>query len=131
MLRLKLKREHPDRLAPLHRRAARWYQRNGQLTDAVRHAAQAGDWPLAAGIVVDQLAISEILELRGSPSLAGEFKDMPYGYAWTEPAPHLVSAAVALSAGRLKPPSPRWRPPAASWSVFPPIKKPRAGWPPH
>jgi LuxR family maltose regulon positive regulatory protein len=100
VLRMTLKREHPDRLAPLHRRAARWYERNGQLTDAVRHATQAGDWPLAAGIVVDQLAISEILELRGTPSLAGEFKDMPYGYAWTEPAPHLVSAAIALSAGR-------------------------------
>ena len=100
VLRMKLKGEHPDRLAPLHRRAARWYQRNGQLTDAVRHAAQAGDWPLAAGIVIDQLAIGEILELRGSPALASEFKDMPHRYAWTEPAPLLVSAAIALAAGR-------------------------------
>ena len=100
VLRLKLTREHPDRLAPLHRRAARWYERNGQLTDAVRHAAQAGDWPLAARIVIDGLAISEIIEPRGSPSLAEEFTGMPHGQAWTEPAPHLVSAAVALSAGR-------------------------------
>ena len=100
VLRLKLRREHPDRMAPLHRRAARWYERNGQLTDAVRHAAQAGDWPLAASIVIDGLAIGEIIEPRGSPSLAGEFTDMPHGQAWTEPAPHLVSAAVALSAGR-------------------------------
>ena len=53
VLRLKLEREHPDRMAPLHRRAARWYERNGQLTDAVRHAAQAGDWQLAASIVID------------------------------------------------------------------------------
>ena len=49
VLRLKLRREHPDRMATLHRRAARWHERNGQLTDAVRHAAQAGDWQLAAG----------------------------------------------------------------------------------
>ncbi len=100
VLRLKLKREHPDRMAPLHRRAARWYGRNGQLTDAVRHAAQAGDWPHAASIVVDDLAIGEIIEPRGSPCLAGEFAGMPHGRAWSGPQPHLVSAAVALSAGR-------------------------------
>ena len=100
VLRLKLRREHPDRVAPLHRRAARWYERNGQLTDAVRHAAQAGDWQLAASIVIDALAIGEIIEPRGSPSLAGEFAGMPHGRAWTGPQPHLVSAAVALSAGR-------------------------------
>ncbi len=100
VLRLKLSREHPDRMVPLHQRAARWYERNGQLTDAVRHAAQAGDWPLAASIVIDQLAIGEIIEPRGSPSLAGEFAGMPPARTWTGAQPHLVSAAVALSAGR-------------------------------
>ena len=100
VLRLKLRCEHPDRVAPLHRRAARWYERNGQLTDAVRHAAQAGDWQLAASIVIDALAIGEIMEPRGSPSLAGEFAGMPPGRAWTGAQPHLVSAAAALSAGR-------------------------------
>ncbi len=100
VLRLKLRREQPDRMAQLHRRAARWYKRNGQLTDAVRHAARAGDWPLAAGIVIDELAIGEIMEPRGSPSLAAEFAGMPDGRAWTGPAPYLVSAAAALSAGR-------------------------------
>ena len=100
MLRLKLQREHPDRVASLHRRAALWSERNGRLTDAVRHAAEAGDWQLASGMVVDGLAISEIIQPRGSPSLAGEFGGMPHGQAWTGPQPHLVSAAVALSAGR-------------------------------
>jgi LuxR family transcriptional regulator, maltose regulon positive regulatory protein len=66
----------------------------------VRHAAQAGDWPLAASMVIDGLAIGEIIEPSAGPSLAGEFGGMPPGHAWTEPAPHLVSAAVALSAGR-------------------------------
>ncbi|MGO9081576.1 MAG: LuxR C-terminal-related transcriptional regulator [Streptosporangiaceae bacterium] len=100
VLRLKLSREYPDRRAALHRRAARWYERNGQLTDAVRHAAETGDWQLAASIAIDHLAIGEIIEPRGSPSLAGEFGRMPHGQAWTEPQPHLVSAATALSAGR-------------------------------
>jgi len=100
VLRLTLSREHPDQMAPLHRRAARWYERHCQLTDAVRHAAQAGDWQFAASIVIDQLAIGQIIQPRGCPSLAGQFRDMPHGQAWTGPAPHLVSAAVALSAGR-------------------------------
>ena len=99
VLRLTLSREQPDRVAPLHRRAASWYARNGQLTDAVRHAADAGDWPLASRIVIDGLAIGEIIEPQRRPSLAGEFARMPPGQAWTEPAPHLVCAAVALSAG--------------------------------
>ena len=38
VLRLKLRHEYPGRI--LHRRAARWYERNGLLTDAVRHAAR-------------------------------------------------------------------------------------------
>jgi LuxR family transcriptional regulator, maltose regulon positive regulatory protein len=100
VLRLKLRREYPGRMAVLHRRAARWYGRDGSLTNAVRHAAQAGDWPLAASMVIDGLAISEIIEPRGGRSLADEFQDMPHSHAWTELQPYLVSAAVALSAGR-------------------------------
>jgi LuxR family maltose regulon positive regulatory protein len=99
VLRLKLRSEHPDRVPALHQRAALWCQRNGLLTDAVRHAAQAGDWQLAAGMVIDGLAIGQIIELRDGQSLADEFASMP-GRAWTVPQPHLVLAAIALSAGR-------------------------------
>src|SRR5215813_5763101 len=100
MLRLKLELEHPDRIASLHRQAARWYERNGRLADAVRHAAEACDWQLAAGMVIDGLAINEIIEPRGGRSLADEFARMPRGKAWPEPQPCLISAAIALSAGR-------------------------------
>jgi LuxR family maltose regulon positive regulatory protein len=99
MLRLRLRLESPDRIAALHRRAARWHERSGQLTGAVQHAAQAGDWPLAASIVINALAIGEILEPRGSQPLADEFAGMPHGEAWAEPQPYLVSAH-ALSANR-------------------------------
>ena len=96
VLRLKLDREHPDRAAALHRRAARWYERNGQLTDAVRHAAGTGDWQLAASIVIDGLAIGEIIEPRGSPSLADEFKVMPH-----RPSLDRTSAAPGVRRGRV------------------------------
>ena len=96
VLRLKLRHEHPGRMASLHRRAARWHERDGRLTDAVRHAAQAGDWPLAARMVIDGLAIGEITEPRGGQSLAGQFRRMPRGQAWAEPQPYLVLAAAGV-----------------------------------
>jgi LuxR family maltose regulon positive regulatory protein len=98
MLRLKLRHDHPDRVAVLHQRAARWYERNGLLAAAVRHAARAGDWQLAAAMVIDQHAIGQLIEPRDSHPLAGEFAGMPAGQAWTGPQPHLVAAAIALAA---------------------------------
>ena len=100
MLRLRLRHEYPDRVVALHQRAARWYERNGLLTDAVRHASRAGDWQLAAGMVIDQLAIGQIMEPRDGRCLADEFATMPLGRAWTGPQPYLVSASIALSAGQ-------------------------------
>jgi LuxR family maltose regulon positive regulatory protein len=102
VLRLKLRHEFPGRVRSLHQRAARWYERNGQLTEAVRHAAQAGDWPMAARMVIDGLAISEIIEPSDGDGLAGEFRDMPHRGAWTEPPSYLVLAAAELSAGRVE-----------------------------
>ena len=100
VLRLKLSREYPGRIAALHRRAAGWYQRNGMLTAAVQHAAHVGDWQLAASMVIDAMAICEVIEPRSRPSLAGEFQRMPRGEAWPGPQPYLVAAAVELAAGR-------------------------------
>ena len=100
MLRLRLRHEYPDRVTALHKRAARWYERNGLLTDAVRHASRAGDWQLAAGMVIDQLAIDQILEPRDGQCLTDEFATMPLGQSWTGPQPYLVSALIALSAGQ-------------------------------
>ena len=100
MLRLRLRYEHPGRVVGLHQLAARWYERNGMLTDAVRHALLVGNWPLAAGLVVDDLAIGGVMEPQDGERLAGEFASLPSGESWTAPQPYLVSAALALSAGQ-------------------------------
>jgi len=97
VLRLKLRSECADRLPDLHRRAARWYQRNGWLAEAVRHAAEAGDWPLAAAMVCDELAISQLIEPRGHQPLADGFRRLPPGLTWAQPQPLLVIAAMELS----------------------------------
>ena len=62
VLRLKFRLECPGEVPDLHRRAARWYQVNGLLLDAVRQAIAAGDWPLAAQMVLDELAIGQLSE---------------------------------------------------------------------
>src|SRR5207247_1952149 len=50
-LRERLRREDPDRLPGLHRRACRWYERHGLLADAVDHALAAADYAQAAGLI--------------------------------------------------------------------------------
>ncbi|MGH3150347.1 MAG: LuxR C-terminal-related transcriptional regulator [Streptosporangiaceae bacterium] len=97
VLRLKLRSEHPNGWPDLHQRAARWYQRNGFLIEAVRHGAACDDWPLAAGMVIDALAIGQLVDPRGSQSLAEVFRDMPADLARTHPYPLLASAAMSLS----------------------------------
>ena len=98
VLRLKLRREHPGQVAELHRRAAQWYQQHGSLSEAVRHAAESGDWCLAARIAVDELAIGQLIEPPANRSLAAEFQRMPGDVTWTQPQPLLVTAALQLSA---------------------------------
>jgi LuxR family maltose regulon positive regulatory protein len=94
MLRLKLRRERPGQFRDLHRRAAGWYRRNGSLGEAVRHAAEAGDWQLAGRIVVDELAIGQLIDPRGARPLTDEFRRMPAG---TQPEVLLVTAAMTAA----------------------------------
>jgi LuxR family maltose regulon positive regulatory protein len=97
VLRLKLRHKSPDRLPGLHRRAARWYQRNGHLPEAVRHAARAGDWQLAAAMVVGALAVGQLTDPGRGQSLAAEFAGMPRPETWDTAEPYLVHAALALA----------------------------------
>lgn len=98
VLRLKLRREQPDRVAELHRRAARWYQRNGTLRDAVRHAGEADDWQLAAAILVEELAVAQLIEPHSGRLPTEGFRRVPEGTA--QPQRLLAAAAVALSEAR-------------------------------
>jgi LuxR family maltose regulon positive regulatory protein len=100
VLRLKLRRDQPELLPDLHRRAAGWYRRHGALTEAVGYAAAAGDWPLAARTVLDELAVGQLIDPRGGEHLTEGFSQMPGGRALTEPQPLLVDAAIELARGQ-------------------------------
>jgi LuxR family transcriptional regulator, maltose regulon positive regulatory protein len=101
VLRLKLRSECGGQLAGLHHRAALWYQRNGRIAEAVRHAADSRDWLLAAQIVLDEFAVPRLIDPHDSQLLASTFRRMPREPAWTQPQALLVMAAadLALSAG--------------------------------
>ena len=53
LLRLELRRRLPEEVPALHRRAAGWFTRHGQLAEAIGHTQAAGDWADAARLLAD------------------------------------------------------------------------------
>ena len=97
-LRARLTDENPDLLDELLRRTARWHRARGQLAAAVRYAASAGDGELAAQILVDELAVSRLLDPdRGQP-LAAALAALPY--PGTSALPYQCAAAAAIAIAR-------------------------------
>jgi len=77
LLRARLEDVNPELYAGLLRRTADWHRKQGQLTDAVRYAANAADGDLAARIIVDELAVGRLLDPEHGPALAGALRDLP------------------------------------------------------
>jgi LuxR family maltose regulon positive regulatory protein len=53
LLRLELRRTLPEEVPALHRRAAGWFIRQGQVVSAIRHTQAAADWADAARLLGD------------------------------------------------------------------------------
>lgn len=53
LLQLELRRVAPASIPSLHRVAAAWYEREGQVIEAVRHYQAAGDWEPAGRLLLD------------------------------------------------------------------------------
>jgi len=98
VLQLRLQRERPQIVADLHRRAAAWYQREGMLADALGHATKAGDGQLTARIMIDGLAIGQLIGPGPAELPPAGFKVVTEGAA--SPQSLLAAAAVALSEAR-------------------------------
>jgi LuxR family maltose regulon positive regulatory protein len=52
-LRLELRRTLPAEVPSLHRQAAEWFIRQGQVVSAIRHTQATGDWAAAAWLLAD------------------------------------------------------------------------------
>ena len=97
LLRLELRRTLPEQVPGLHRRAAEWFLRHGQLVDGIRHTQAAGDWPDAARLLADH---SFSLTLDGqAQTMQALLRAFPPGADHHELA--LVRATVGIAQGRL------------------------------
>ena len=96
-LRLELRRTLPEEGPELHRRAAEWFIRQGQVVDAIRHTQAAGDLADAARLLADH---SFSLTLDGqAQTMQALLRAFPPGADHPELA--LVRATVDLAQGRL------------------------------
>jgi LuxR family transcriptional regulator, maltose regulon positive regulatory protein len=92
-------RTAPGFASVAHRRAAAWFEAQGQLVPAVRHATAAGDWEHAATLVVQGEGLGDVLlrTTRGS-ALVEHLVGLP---AYDTADVRLVRAAIALGHGEL------------------------------
>jgi LuxR family transcriptional regulator, maltose regulon positive regulatory protein len=99
LLRLELRRAPPEEVPALHRRAAGWFTRHGQVADAIRHTQAAGDWPDAARLLADH---SFSLTLDGhAQTVEALLRAFPRGAPADNPELDLVRAGRYLAWGRL------------------------------
>ena len=97
-LRLELRRTRPEEVPALHRRAAGWFTRHGQVVEAIRHTQAAGDWSDAARLLADHLFS---LTLDGqAQTIQALVRAFPQGAA-DDPELALVRAADDLLHGHL------------------------------
>ena len=99
LLRLELRRTLPEEVPALHRRAAGWFTRHGQVADAIRHTQAAGDWPDAARLLADH---SFSLTLDGqAQTVEALLRAFPRGALADDPELALLRAGRNLARGRL------------------------------
>jgi LuxR family maltose regulon positive regulatory protein len=98
LLRLELRRTWPEDVPALHRRAAAWFARHGQVVDAIRHTQAAGDWPEAARLLAGH-ALSLTLDGQAR-TIEVLVRSFPPGAA-SDPELALVRAGSDLLQGHL------------------------------
>jgi LuxR family transcriptional regulator, maltose regulon positive regulatory protein len=93
VLRARLADEDPDLFTELHRRTAHWHRETGRLAEAVRYAAAAGDGELAARLIVEELAVGQLLDPDRGQALAHALQDHPS----LPPSPRVPAQAPAYA----------------------------------
>lgn len=99
MLRAQLERHNPEISLELHRRAARWYEAQGQSEAAVPHALASGEIERATRLI-EQCARNLLIrgELR---SLRRWLKELPDQASHERPSLLLIQSWIALFSGDL------------------------------
>ena len=92
--------EQPDLVATLHRRASEWYEHNGSMADAIRHALAAEDFGRAADLI--ELAVPAMRRSRQEATLLGWLKALPEELIHFRPVLGVGYASALMSSGELE-----------------------------
>jgi LuxR family transcriptional regulator, maltose regulon positive regulatory protein len=100
VLRAHLLDEQPDEVPGLHSRASAWFARNGETTEAIRHAIGAGDFDTAANLA--ELAVPAIRRARQEAMIRGWIKVLPDEVVRVRPALSVAFAGALLLVGEFE-----------------------------
>ena len=100
VLRAHLVDEQPDEVPALHSRASAWFERNGEPTEAIRHALAAGDFDRAANLA--ELAIPAMRQDRHEATVRGWLKVLPDEVVRVRPVLTVGLAGALVVAGEFE-----------------------------
>ena len=92
VLRARLLEEDPGSVPDLHRRAREWFERNGDRSEAVRHALAGGDFTRAADLI--ERAVPDLGRARAEVTLRRWLEALPASVMRARP---ILAAALAGS----------------------------------
>jgi ATP/maltotriose-dependent transcriptional regulator MalT len=99
VLRAHLLEEQPDRVHELHVRASAWYERNGERSEAIRHALAGRDFTRAADLV--ELAIPAMRKSRQEATLRRWIEELPGELVHVRPVLSVGYAGTLILGGEL------------------------------
>jgi LuxR family maltose regulon positive regulatory protein len=99
VLMAQLVAERPDQVATLHRRASVWYEHNGPLPEAIRHALAALDTARAAALI--ERAAPAMRRDRQEHMLLAWLRALPEELTTSRPVLSVQYAGALLSVGEL------------------------------
>jgi LuxR family maltose regulon positive regulatory protein len=99
-LHARLADEQPVHLRVLHRRASAWYERNGEPSEAIRHALAAEDFHQAAELV--EVAVPSLRRNRQEATALGWLNALPDELVNVRPVLSATYAWALLACGELE-----------------------------
>ena len=107
VLHMHLMAGQPEQVSILHRRASEWYEHNGSMDNAIRHALAAADFARAADLI--ELVFPAMSRNQQSATLRGWIKALPDELIRLRPVLSTEYALVSISGGELENVEPRLR----------------------
>ncbi len=92
--------EQPDQVTTLHRRASAWYEQQGSVVDAVRHALAAEDFERVADLI--ERAVPAMRQSRQEATVLGWLQALPDQVVRTRPVLSVHYAGALLLSGKFE-----------------------------